>query len=48
MSLCVTVLVERDESVEGETMKMQIHCTAFSQTSYSAALTFSNPVSAVG
>ncbi|KAK2862905.1 hypothetical protein Q5P01_002438 [Channa striata] len=40
VSLCVSVLVEKDESVERETMKMQIHCAAFSQTPYCAALTF--------
>lgn len=48
VSCRVSVLDEKDESVERETMKMQIHCTASIQTSCSAALTFSSPLSSVG
>lgn len=42
VSLCVNVLIERDESVERETMEMQSHCTSFIQISHPAALTFSS------
>ena len=42
MSLCVNVLIERDESVERETMKMQSHCTPFIHIS--AALTLPTSV----
>lgn len=40
--LCVNVLIERDESVDRETMKMQSHCTPFIQIPHSAAFTFTN------
>lgn len=42
VSLCVNVLIERDESVERETMEMQSHCTSFIQISHSDALTLSS------
>lgn len=35
VSLCVNVLIERDDSVERETMKMQSHSTPFIQILYS-------------
>ena len=42
VSLCVNVLIERDESVERETMKMQSHCAPFIHIS--AALTLPTSV----
>lgn len=42
VSLCVNVLIERDESVERETMKMQSHSTPFIQILYSVAFTLPN------
>lgn len=42
VSLCVNVLIERDDSVERETMKMQSHSTPFIQILYYVAFTLPN------
>lgn len=42
VSLCVNVLIERDDSVERETMKMQSHSTPFIQILYSVVFTLPN------
>lgn len=48
VSLCVNVLIERDESVERETMKMQSHCTPFIQPLPSLSLPLLFSVLSVG